>query len=46
MKFFNHTFFKFVLGFLAIVIAGMLGIFFLGARSAPTPAAPVAGQGQ
>ena len=44
MKFFNPVFFKFVLGFLAIVIAGVLGIFFLGARNTQTPAAPVVKQ--
>lgn len=41
MKFFNPTFIKFVLGFLAIIAIGVATVFFLGVQDTSTPAAPI-----
>jgi hypothetical protein len=41
MKFFNKTFFKFVLGFLVIVAIGVTAIFFLGVQDTSMLANPV-----
>ncbi|MBI2046277.1 MAG: hypothetical protein HYT28_02565 [Parcubacteria group bacterium] len=44
MKFFNSTFIKFVLGFLAIIAIGVVAVFFLGVQDTSTPATPVVEQ--